>query len=220
MERYKPGDDARGPIGRLIDVIANAAIAGWGPDCPHRALADRGICCRGTRCHGSRNGPLLKELPARPRDCPVQPDRCQWFAVQGHCSRVCPKGRAEGAPLTVAFNGERIFGTVTVGRVTRTDRLYAAPKTHVTASSHRPAGIGDSRPALGAAPSTALPRERGRGRPTPRARTVPHHSPLSSWPWWSLTRRVSRSRSSALRVSSSRSLRGLRPGAGVPKARP
>jgi hypothetical protein len=30
MEPYKPGDAARGPLGRLIDVIANAADAGWG----------------------------------------------------------------------------------------------------------------------------------------------------------------------------------------------
>ena len=30
MEQYKPGDVARGPLARLIDVIANAAVAGWG----------------------------------------------------------------------------------------------------------------------------------------------------------------------------------------------
>jgi hypothetical protein len=29
MEQYKPGD-AYGPLGRLIDVIAKAADAGWG----------------------------------------------------------------------------------------------------------------------------------------------------------------------------------------------
>jgi hypothetical protein len=31
MEQYKPSDDTRGPLGRLIDVIANAAVEGWGP---------------------------------------------------------------------------------------------------------------------------------------------------------------------------------------------
>jgi hypothetical protein len=37
MNHYKPGDIERGPLGRLsdvlgrlIDVIANAAVAGWG----------------------------------------------------------------------------------------------------------------------------------------------------------------------------------------------
>jgi len=30
MDQNKPGDDGRGPLGRLIDVIANAAAAGWG----------------------------------------------------------------------------------------------------------------------------------------------------------------------------------------------
>ena len=30
MEQYKPGDVERGVLGRLIDVIANAAVAGWG----------------------------------------------------------------------------------------------------------------------------------------------------------------------------------------------
>jgi hypothetical protein len=29
MEKYEPGN-AQGPLGRLIDVIANAAVAGWG----------------------------------------------------------------------------------------------------------------------------------------------------------------------------------------------
>ena len=39
------------------------------------------------------------------------------FAGQGHCSRVCgaEHRRAAGAPLTVALDGKRIFGTV--GRV-------------------------------------------------------------------------------------------------------
>jgi len=31
MEPYKHGDDASGPLRRLIDVIENAAVAGWGP---------------------------------------------------------------------------------------------------------------------------------------------------------------------------------------------
>jgi len=30
MEQYKPGDVERGVLARLIDVIANAAVAGWG----------------------------------------------------------------------------------------------------------------------------------------------------------------------------------------------
>ena len=30
MDHYKPGGIERGPLGRLIDVIANAADAGWG----------------------------------------------------------------------------------------------------------------------------------------------------------------------------------------------
>lgn len=29
-DQHQP-DDGRGPLGRLIDVIANAAVAGWGP---------------------------------------------------------------------------------------------------------------------------------------------------------------------------------------------
>jgi hypothetical protein len=29
MDHYKPGDGC-GPLGRLVDVIANAAAAGWG----------------------------------------------------------------------------------------------------------------------------------------------------------------------------------------------
>ena len=30
VDQYKPGDIERGVLGRLIDVIANAAVAGWG----------------------------------------------------------------------------------------------------------------------------------------------------------------------------------------------
>lgn len=30
MEQYRPGDVERGVLGRLIDVIASAAAAGWG----------------------------------------------------------------------------------------------------------------------------------------------------------------------------------------------
>jgi hypothetical protein len=30
MDQYKPGGIERGALGRLIDVIANAAVAGWG----------------------------------------------------------------------------------------------------------------------------------------------------------------------------------------------
>jgi hypothetical protein len=30
MDHYKPDSIERGALGRLIDVIANAAIAGWG----------------------------------------------------------------------------------------------------------------------------------------------------------------------------------------------
>ena len=30
IEQCKPGDIERGVLGRLIDVIANAAVAGWG----------------------------------------------------------------------------------------------------------------------------------------------------------------------------------------------
>ena len=30
MDQYKPGGIERGPLGRLIDVIADAAAAGWG----------------------------------------------------------------------------------------------------------------------------------------------------------------------------------------------
>lgn len=30
IEQYKPGDIERGVLGRLVDVIASAAVAGWG----------------------------------------------------------------------------------------------------------------------------------------------------------------------------------------------
>jgi hypothetical protein len=30
MDQYNRGDIEHGPLGRLIDVIANAAVAGWG----------------------------------------------------------------------------------------------------------------------------------------------------------------------------------------------
>jgi hypothetical protein len=30
MDHYEPGSIERGALGRLIDVIASAAIAGWG----------------------------------------------------------------------------------------------------------------------------------------------------------------------------------------------
>ena len=30
MDQYKPGGAERAPLGRLIDVIASAAAAGWG----------------------------------------------------------------------------------------------------------------------------------------------------------------------------------------------
>jgi hypothetical protein len=65
----------------------------------------------------------------RPRLCPVQPDRCQGFAGQDHCSRVCraEHGRAAGAPLTVILNGKRIVSTV--GQATSTDLLSAVPET-------------------------------------------------------------------------------------------
>jgi hypothetical protein len=42
----------------------------------------------------------------------------------------------------------------------------------VTASNHRPAGSGDSRPASAAAPGSVHTRE-GEAQPTPRARTDP-----------------------------------------------
>ena len=30
MDQHEPGGNDRGPLGRLIEVIANAAVAGWG----------------------------------------------------------------------------------------------------------------------------------------------------------------------------------------------
>ena len=59
------------------------------------------------------------------------------------------------------LRGNTIVGTV--GRVTRTDRLGAVPKTRVTASNHRPMGSGDSRPARGRR-AWQRPRARGRGK--------------------------------------------------------
>lgn len=85
------------------------------------------------------------------------------------------------------------------------------PETRVTASNHRPGGSGDSRPAS-AARTRQRPRAReARAKPTPRARTFPRPLPAEAWPWWSSTRHVSRVHSSALRVVSSRSRRGLGP---------
>jgi hypothetical protein len=75
------------------------------------------------------------------------------------------------------FHGERIVGTV--GRVTRTDRLCAVPETRVTASNHRPAGSGDSRPASAASTGSA-PALEGEAQPTPRARTDPRPFPAEA----------------------------------------
>jgi hypothetical protein len=30
IDQYKPGEIERGALGRLVDVIASAAVAGWG----------------------------------------------------------------------------------------------------------------------------------------------------------------------------------------------
>jgi hypothetical protein len=74
-------------------------------------------------------------------------------------------------------------------------------------------GVGSSRPAGFRPKGRDLSRHPKRG-------PSPGHSPLRSWPWWSCIRLISRTPSSVLRVFSSQCLRGLRPGAGVPKARP
>jgi hypothetical protein len=80
----------------------------------------------------------------------------------------------------------------TVGRVTRTDRASAVPKTRVTAGNHRPAGFGASRPASATVPVSAPARE-GAAQPTPQARTVPAHSPLRPWSWRSCPYQFTRS---------------------------
>jgi hypothetical protein len=136
-------------------------------------------------------------------------------------SRVCPKGRDAGAPLTGSgrppdnlapgWRGE----ARTLWRFPRPRaRQHAAtavpglrvavPKTRVTAGNHRLREAGTA-----ARRSAPRPRQRSRAKEDAAGRRhgrgpSPAHSLLR--PWWLPARRVSRSRSSAFRVFSSRSL--------------
>ena len=80
----------------------------------------------------------------------------------------------------------------------------------MTASNHRPAGSGDSRPASAASPGSAPARE-GEAQPTPWARTAPRPFPAGAL---ALVVTLALSHASQLRHFASsvlRSLRGLGP---------
>jgi len=124
---------------------------------------------------------------SRPRDCPVQPVRCQWFAVGARSlgrRGLCAVHALSGSTLDGVLPRRRVSGAV--GQATRTDRLCAVPETRVTrAVVHQPeAGT--------AAPGADLP-------PPFPAEAGGHARP------------VSRSLCPLLHVFSSRSLRGLGP---------
>ena len=120
-------------------------------------------------------GAGFRRVPnARPPVCPVQPDRCQWFAVGGRslgwrglCAIARRDQRERPRRRTFTANNRRHRWT---GHPHRSAKRSAGDR--VTAGNHRPAGSGDSRPASAAAPGSAPARE-GEAQPTPRARTDP-----------------------------------------------
>ena len=150
-------------------------------------------------------------------------------------SRVCPKGRDAGAPLTGSGRPSDNLAPGVRGEartlwhfsrpqarqhaaMAMPDLRVARCRWRVTAGHHRPAGSGDSRPASAAAPVSAPAREGAAQPPPPRARTVPRSFPAKALALVVLPVSVH----ALLFPATSRfcAASGLRPGAGVPQARP